>query len=67
METLLNRGLSFTVLPLKLDLTEVLVDFKRFERSAIWHEFMYGKEKDDNYPKQGHPHHNILCNIYCFI
>ena len=49
METLLNRGLSFTVLPLKLDLTEVLVDFKRFERSAIWHEFMYGKEKDDNY------------------
>ena len=34
MNKLLNRGLNFAVLPLKLDLTEVLVDFKRFERST---------------------------------
>ena len=49
MKTLLNRGLSFSILPIKLDLTQVLVDFKRFERSAIWHEFWYGREKDENY------------------
>ena len=49
MNTLLNQGFSFTVLPLKLDLTEVLVDFRRFERLAIWHEFFFGKEKDANY------------------
>ena len=39
MENLLNRGLKFTILPLKLDITHKLVDFRRFERSAIWHEF----------------------------
>ena len=49
MINLLNRGLNFAVLPLKMDLTQVLVDFKRFERSAIWHEFWYGKEKNQNY------------------
>ena len=49
MINLLNRGLNFAVLPLKMDLTQVLVDFKRFERSAIWHEFWYGKEKNRNY------------------
>ena len=35
MVALLNRGLIFAILPLKLDLTQVLVDFKRFERSII--------------------------------
>ena len=49
METLLNRGFSFSILPLKMDLTQVLVDFKRFERSAIWHEFWYGREKVEGY------------------
>ena len=48
MINLLNRGLNFAVLPLKMDLTQVLVDFIRFERSAIWHEFLYGKEKNRN-------------------
>ena len=32
-----------------MDLTQVLVDFKRFERTAIWHEFWYGKEKSKEY------------------
>ena len=41
MNKLLNRGLNFAILPLKLDITQVLVDFKRFERSTIWHEFWY--------------------------
>ena len=50
-EKLLNRGLGFSILPIKLDLTEVLVDFKRFERSAIWHEFWHNREKDQEYKK----------------
>jgi hypothetical protein len=45
MENLLNRGFNFAILPLKLDLTQVLVDFKRFERSVIWHEYFYGLKK----------------------
>ena len=49
MVTLLNRGLNFAILPLKLDLTQVLVDFKRFERSIIWHEFWYGSENKEPY------------------
>ena len=48
MENLLNRGLNFSILPLKLDLTQVLVDFKRFERSVIWNEYFYGREKDED-------------------
>ena len=44
MENLLNRGFNFSILPLKLDLTQVLVDFKRFERSTIWQEYFYGRE-----------------------
>ena len=50
METLLNRGLNFSILPLKLDFTQVLVDYRRFERAAIWKEFWYGIE--DGQPKK---------------
>ena len=39
MDNLLNRGLNFAILPLKMDLTQVLVDFKRFERTMVWREF----------------------------
>ena len=45
MQKLLNRGLNFCVLPKKLDLTQVLVDFKRFERSALWREFWFQSEQ----------------------
>ena len=48
MKSLLNRGLSFSILPLKLDLTKVLVDFKRFERSAIWREFYFGQKNEES-------------------
>ena len=44
METLLNRGLNFAVLPNKLDITQVLVDWKRFERTMIWREWWFGRE-----------------------
>ena len=36
MGNLLNRGLNFGITPLKLNLTQVLVDFKRFERTMLW-------------------------------
>ena len=49
MDRLLNRGLNFCILPFKLDITQTLVEYKRFERSAIWWEFHYGKENDQNY------------------
>ena len=39
MENVLNRGLNFAIMPLKLNVTQVLVDFARFETSKLWHEF----------------------------
>ena len=49
MEKVLNNGLNFAILPLKLDITQVLVDFRRFERSFVWKEFWYGKNNDKPY------------------
>ena len=49
MISLLNRGLNFTILPLKLDITQTLVEFRHFERSAIWHEFWFGRETEEKY------------------
>ena len=49
MESLLNLGLNYSVLPLKLDLTQVLVDFSKFERTAIWQEFWFGHDQDKDY------------------
>ena len=50
MENLLNRGLNFSVMPEKLNLAQVLVDFKKFERSMLWTEFWAGKPKDHYQP-----------------
>ena len=47
MEELLNLGLNFAVLPLKLDITQILVDFKKFERTMVWHEFWYNKDEEE--------------------
>ena len=44
MEKILNKGLKFAILPLKLDITQVLTDFKRFERTVIWKEFWAGRD-----------------------
>ena len=49
MNKLLNRSLNFAVLPLKLDITEVLVDYNRFSRAAIWTEYWYGREATEKY------------------
>ena len=45
METILNRGLNFAITPLKLNITQVLVDFRKFERTMLWQEFWSNKEK----------------------
>ena len=52
MKNLLNRGLNFSILPQKLDITEVFSDLKRFERIMIWQEYWYGKE---SIKKEGKP------------
>ena len=50
MEKLLNRGLNFAITPLNLNLTQVLVDFKRFERTMLWQEFWSDKPKTEYKP-----------------
>ena len=52
METLLNKGLNFSILPYKLDMTQVWVDLKRFERSAVWTEFWHGREDQESQEPQ---------------
>jgi hypothetical protein len=49
MEKVLNRGLKFAILPLKLDITQILTDFRRFERTMVWREFWFGKESEKPY------------------
>ena len=44
MERLLNRGFNFSILPKKLYITQVEVDFKRLERSLKWQEFHFGSD-----------------------
>jgi len=44
MEKVLNRGLNFAIMPLKLNITQVLVNFKKFERTTILREFWFGKD-----------------------
>ena len=51
MENVLNRGLNFAILPQSIDITQILVDFKRYERSVIWMEYWYGRDQE-NEPKQ---------------
>ena len=46
METVLNCGLNFSILPLKLDITQALVNHKYFERTMIWTEFWFGNENE---------------------
>ena len=49
MDRLLNRGLNFSLLPYKLDITQTLVEFRKYERSVIWHEFFYDQEDNQEY------------------
>ena len=46
MEKVLNRGLNFCILPPSLDITQVLANFRQFERSMVWQEFWYGRTNE---------------------
>ena len=48
MERVLNKGLNFSILPKKLDITQVMVDWKKFERTMIWTEWWHGHENINN-------------------
>ena len=74
MNELLNLGLKFAILPLKLDITQVLVDFKRYKRSLVWKEFFGANNDEDfsppifktkktNYPKN----HNTPKGLNTFL
>ena len=45
-ENLLNRVLSFAITPVSLHLSQVLVDFSKFERRLRWREFIATQEDD---------------------
>jgi len=47
MTSLLNRGFNFSILPEKIDMTQINVDLKRFKRAAIWNEFWFDRESED--------------------
>ena len=49
MVKVLNKGLKFAITPLRLDITQVLTEFKRFERTLVWHEFWYGQDSEEPY------------------
>ena len=49
METVLNKGLKFAITPHKLDITQVLTEFRRFERIMVWTEFWFGKAHEETY------------------
>ena len=49
MIKVLNRGLKFSILPLKLDLTQTLTEFRRFERTMVWSEVWYGRDTEETY------------------
>ena len=48
MDRVLNRGLNFCILPKRLDLTQVLVDFRRFKRTMVWKKFWFGREGENS-------------------
>ena len=50
MESLLNRGLNFAITPLKLNLSQVICDFKKFERTALWQEYWANYPQTDYNP-----------------
>ena len=49
MEKVLNRGLKFAILPLQLDITQVLTEFKHFERTLMWKKFWSGRDAEESY------------------
>ena len=66
MAKLLNKGLNFTITPLKLNITQILVDWQKFERKMRWREYfadsassfkpsIFPKSDKTNLPKEKPP------------
>ena len=49
MVKVLNKGLKFAITQLSLDITQILTEFKRFERTMVWNEFWYGHNIEEPY------------------
>jgi hypothetical protein len=77
MSKILNRGLNFCATPDSLNVTEMLVDYHKFEQKMRWKEFFHDKEEDNNQytppifpqeksnlpPKGGTPLNNFLIGV----
>ena len=51
MNKVLNRGLNFCILPMNLEITQVLVDWKQFERAKIWKEYWFKRDHKEGETK----------------
>jgi len=45
MESILNKGFNFSILPKNIDITQLMIDFNRFKRTILWQEFFYNSEE----------------------
>jgi hypothetical protein len=77
MSKILNRGLNFCVTPDNINVTEMLADYRKFERKMRWKEFFHDKEDENNHyippifpqeksnlpPKGGAPLNNFLIGV----
>ena len=48
MTRILNRGLNFCITPISLNITEVLVDYRKFERKMKWKDFFADQAEEEN-------------------
>ena len=49
MKTILNRGLNFCVSPLTLNITNILVEYRKYERTVKWVEFFADKDTESEF------------------
>ena len=47
MVKLLDRGLNFCVTPSTLNITQIKVDFDKFERRVLWKEWWFGRKDEE--------------------
>ena len=47
MQKGINRGLNFCVTPINLNITEMLVNFRKFERKLKWKEFFSDQDQEE--------------------
>ena len=52
MTKVLNRRLRLSVQPPSIDVTQVLVDYKKFERVMIWKEYWHNKDSEESSDKK---------------